>query len=73
MVLHGSSEPISFYYRNRQGTRRQHRSNFEGVVPNLERRYKEASEYRARGDRAYMSARPCPACNGARLKPATWR
>jgi excinuclease ABC subunit A len=71
IILHGSSTPISFYYRNRQGVRRQHSSTFEGVVPNLERRYKEASEFGREEIERYMSARPCPACHGARLKPAT--
>jgi excinuclease ABC subunit A len=71
IVLHGSSQPITFFYRNRQGTRRQHSSTFEGVVPNLERRYKEASEFGREEIERYMSARPCPACHGARLKPST--
>ncbi|HEX6543021.1 MAG TPA: excinuclease ABC subunit UvrA [Ktedonobacterales bacterium] len=69
VVLHGSSLPVTFYYRNRQGTRRQYSSNFEGVIPNLERRYKDASEHGREEIEQYMSARPCPACKGARLKP----
>ncbi len=69
VVLNGSNVPVTFYYRNRQGTRRQYSSNFEGVVPNLERRYKDASEHGREEIEQYMSARPCPACKGARLKP----
>jgi excinuclease ABC subunit A len=69
VVLNGSNAPVTFYYRNRQGTRRQYSSNFEGVVPNLERRYKDASEHGREEIEQYMSARPCPACKGARLKP----
>ena len=44
--------------------------NFEGIVPSLERRYREtdSSQQRERIEE-YMSFRPCPACNGARLKP----
>ena len=64
-------DEITFSYRNRQGTRRQHSTAFEGVIPNLERRYKEASETGAQEIEQYMSARPCPVCHGARLKPET--
>ncbi len=71
LVLYGSSEEITFYYRNRQGTRRQHTSTFEGVVPNLERRYKDASESGREEIERYMSARECPVCHGTRLKPET--
>jgi excinuclease ABC subunit A len=69
IILHGSNEEVTFYYRNRQGTQRQHRATFEGVIPNLERRYKDASEHGRMEIEQYMSARPCPACKGARLKP----
>ncbi len=69
IVLRGSAEEVSFYYRNRQGTRREHRATFEGVIPNLERRYREASEAGRQDIEQYMSARPCPVCKGARLKP----
>jgi excinuclease ABC subunit A len=69
IVLHGTEETVSFYYRNRQGARRLHSSTFEGVVPNLMRRYKDASESGREEIERYMSARPCPACNGRRLKP----
>jgi excinuclease ABC subunit A len=69
VVLHGSGVAVTFYYRNRQGVRRQYSSNFEGVIPNLERRYKDASEHGREEIEQYMSARPCPACKGARLKP----
>ncbi|WP_196258373.1 excinuclease ABC subunit UvrA [Pelagibacterium limicola] len=43
---------------------------FEGVVGNLERRYRETESSAAREEiERYMSAAPCPACNGYRLKP----
>src|SRR6185436_19227951 len=47
------------------------RSSFEGLVPMIERRYKESEnpEHRAELE-AYMAAEPCPACQGRRLKPA---
>jgi excinuclease ABC subunit A len=69
IVLYGDEGDVTFYYRNRQGTRRAHTANFEGVVPNLERRYKDASETMREEIEQYMSARVCPTCNGARLKP----
>jgi len=44
--------------------------DFEGVVPNLERRFKETeSEYIKNEINKYMSILPCPGCNGKRLKP----
>ncbi|HEV2238189.1 MAG TPA: excinuclease ABC subunit UvrA, partial [Ktedonobacterales bacterium] len=69
IILRGSPEEVAFYYRNRSGTRREHRAAFEGVIPNLERRYKEASEFGRHEIEQYMSAWPCPVCHGARLKP----
>src|SRR5262249_50471384 len=68
ILLHGASNEVSFYYRNRQGTRRQHATTFEGVIPHLLRRYKEGSESARQDIEQYMSARPCPVCGGARLK-----
>jgi excinuclease ABC subunit A len=69
IVLRGAADPVTFAYRNRQGARRQHSTTFEGVIPNLERRYKEATEHGRQEIEQYMSAVPCPACHGARLKP----
>ncbi len=57
-------------YRNRMGRKRQYTMAFEGLVSNLQRRYKEtdSSQQRERIEE-YMSFRPCPECHGARLKP----
>lgn len=57
-------------YRNRMGRRRQYMLAWDGLVPSLERRYKEtdSSQQRERIEE-YMSFRPCPVCKGARLKP----
>ena len=45
-------------------------TNFEGVVPNLERRYKETESDYMRGEiERYMAARPCTSCKGKRLRP----
>src|SRR4249920_1972909 len=63
-------ERIFVTYRNRMGRKRQYTMAFEGLVNNLQRRYRETDSSHAR-DRIeeYMSFRPCPQCNGARLKP----
>jgi excinuclease ABC subunit A len=63
-------ERIYVTYRNRMGRKRQYTMAFEGLVPNLQRRYREtdSSQQRERIEE-YMSLRPCPECDGARLKP----
>jgi excinuclease ABC subunit A len=69
--LHGTGgERIFVTYRNRMGRKRQYTMAFEGLLDNLQRRYRETDSSHAR-DRIeeYMSFRPCPECNGARLKP----
>jgi excinuclease ABC subunit A len=69
--LHGTGgERIFVQYRNRMGRKRQYTMAFEGLVSNLQRRYKEtdSSQQRERIEE-YMSFRPCPECDGARLKP----
>ncbi len=69
--LHGTGgEKIFVTYRNRMGRRRQYTMAFEGLLTNLQRRYKETDSSQQR-DRIeeYMSFRPCPVCHGARLKP----
>ncbi|HYI73873.1 MAG TPA: excinuclease ABC subunit UvrA [Gaiellaceae bacterium] len=69
--LHGTGgEKIFVTYRNRMGRKRQYTMAFEGLLTNLQRRYRETDSSHAR-DRIeeYMSFRPCPECGGARLKP----
>ncbi|HWH54156.1 MAG TPA: excinuclease ABC subunit UvrA [Gaiellaceae bacterium] len=63
-------ERIYVSYRNRMGRRRAYTMAFEGLVPSLERRYRDtdSSQQRERIEE-YMSFRPCPVCHGARLKP----
>jgi excinuclease ABC subunit A len=69
--LYGTNgERIYISYRNRYGRRRSYTTSFEGIVPNLERRYKETdSDYSREKIEEYMSVRPCPECKGARLRP----
>ena len=63
-------ERVYVNYRNRMGRKRSYMLAFEGLVSNLQRRYREtdSSSTRERIEE-YMSFRPCPECNGARLKP----
>jgi excinuclease ABC subunit A len=71
LFLYGTEgERVYVSYRNRMGRRRSYMLAFEGIVPSLERRYREtdSSTQRERIEE-YMSFRPCPVCKGARLKP----
>ena len=71
LFLHGTKgERIYVSYRNRMGRKRSYMLAFEGLITNLQRRYREtdSSSMRERIEE-YMSFRPCPECNGARLKP----
>ena len=57
-------------YRNRMGRKRSYMTTFEGIVPNLERRYKETdSDWSREKIEEYMTMRPCPECKGSRLRP----
>jgi excinuclease ABC subunit A len=69
--LYGTNgERIYISYRNRYGRRRSYTTTFEGIVPNLERRYRETdSDWSREKIEEYMTLRPCPECNGARLRP----
>jgi excinuclease ABC subunit A len=69
--LYGTgSERLQVSYRNRFGRRRSYATRFEGIVPNLERRYRETdSEFSREKIEEYMTLRPCPECKGARLRP----
>ena len=68
-VLYGSGEDvITFTYLTESGGRTQRKHLFEGIVPNLERRYRETESPAVREELAkYISDRPCPDCGGARL------
>ncbi len=69
-VLYGSGdEEVDFSFSNESRTYETRRI-FEGVIPNLERRYRETDSNRAREMiDEFMSSRPCSACGGSRLRP----
>ncbi|HEY8777731.1 MAG TPA: excinuclease ABC subunit UvrA [Gaiellaceae bacterium] len=71
LFLYGTEgERLYVSYRNRMGRRRSYMLAFEGIIPSLERRYRETDSASQRERiEEYMSFRPCPVCNGARLKP----
>ena len=69
--LYGTSEQVLFKRRTKNGTRRKQK-RFEGVIPNLERRYVETDSDSTREHiEDFMSATECPACDGTRLKAAS--
>ncbi|MFS8640821.1 MAG: excinuclease ABC subunit UvrA, partial [Symbiobacteriaceae bacterium] len=69
ILLYGTDEPIRFRYENRYGRVRERYVTFEGVVANLERRYREAtSDFQREEIEQFMSSHPCPECKGARLR-----
>lgn len=71
IILYGGDELVKFHVM-RFGTHRyeDRYHKFLGVIPFLEKRYNEASgEYWREEIEKYMTTTPCPACNGARLKP----
>jgi excinuclease ABC subunit A len=70
VILYGSGrEEIEFYYQ--KGRRRLiSHTVFEGVLPQLERRYRETSSPMIREELGrFINEQPCPSCHGARLKP----
>jgi excinuclease ABC subunit A len=71
VILNGTgNERHKISYRNRYGRRRTYSARFEGVVGGLERRYQSTDSENTR-DRieSLMALQPCPACEGARLRP----
>ena len=69
-LLYGTNNTIvQFVYDSKYGGRREYKAYFEGVIPNLTRRYNETNSEHARDKiEEFMSETPCPKCKGARLK-----
>ncbi len=74
VLLHGSGEQDIVFVYEAQGAKGRSRSvkrshPFEGILPNLERRYRETDSAAVREDLArYQAAKPCPDCGGSRLR-----
>ena len=70
IVLYGSgSQLVTLKHETQLGRTYQYDSTFEGVIPNLERRFRETeSEYIRTEIERYMTSHPCPTCQGQRLK-----
>ena len=70
LVLYGSgSTEINFRYLNEKGTRFDRSHSFEGIIPNLERRYRSSDSNAVREELSkYVSNSACPSCNGTRLR-----
>ena len=71
VFLQGSGEEVIRFRYRAEGRKHTYDRPFEGLIPNLERRYRETdSDYIREELEKYMSIGPCPACEGARLGPA---
>jgi excinuclease ABC subunit A len=69
VVLFGTKEKVPFSYLNERGRTIVREHAFEGVVPSLERRYRETDSVVVREELAkYLNTKPCPECGGARLR-----
>ena len=73
LILNGAGEEeVRFEYKTSKGSMFVHRSAWKGVLPELERRYRQSSsEAVRRWIAALMNPTPCPACRGQRLQPAS--
>lgn len=71
LLLYGSGEEqVSFWWEDNRGKRHTYQKPFEGVLSNLERRFRETESDAIREElEPFMNVMPCPTCNGARLKP----
>ena len=72
ILLYGSGdEEIEFHYKSPRGMQVKRTHSFEGILPNLERRYRETDSGMVREELAkYLSVQPCPSCKGSRLNTA---
>ncbi|TMC32980.1 MAG: excinuclease ABC subunit UvrA [Chloroflexi bacterium] len=69
-ILHGTEDALRLSYENKSGQRRSYEYEWEGLLPWLDRQYRETTSDYIRADiEKYMSEVPCPVCKGKRLKP----
>jgi excinuclease ABC subunit A len=71
ILLYGNrGERVVVRYQSRSGAAHDFSTTFEGVIPNLERRYRETGSEAIKAEiERYMTTRPCPTCDGMRLRP----
>ncbi|MCE2462344.1 MAG: excinuclease ABC subunit UvrA [Dehalococcoidia bacterium] len=71
LIMHGNSgKSVTMRHKTHSGHVYSWETNFEGVIPNLERRHRETqSDYMRNEIERYMTAQPCVSCNGRRLRP----
>ena len=71
IILRGSPEEVKFSYRNERGDKRVQKHPFEGILPNLKRRYRDTESSVVREELSkFMSDQSCQVCNGDRLNEA---
>ncbi|MGI9291138.1 MAG: excinuclease ABC subunit UvrA [Gammaproteobacteria bacterium] len=71
ILLYGCEEDVDFVYRSAKGATYKRTHPFEGVLPNLNRRYRETDSGAVRDELTkYLSVQPCPDCRGSRLNTA---
>ncbi|MGI9342627.1 MAG: excinuclease ABC subunit UvrA, partial [Gammaproteobacteria bacterium] len=72
ILLYGSGDDeIEFHYKSPRGMQVKRTHPFEGILPNLQRRYRDTDSGMVREELAkYLSVQPCPACDGSRLNEA---
>lgn len=71
-ILYGIPDSLTIRYTPQHGRTRTYNVHFEGVIANLDKRYKETTSEAVHEEiEQYMSMRLCPECHGARLKPET--
>ncbi len=71
VIFYGTGKDrVQIRYTNRNGDTRLYQTNYEGIMNNLARRYRETtSEYMRERIESYMTQTPCKTCNGNRLRP----
>ena len=71
IILNGSAETVKFSYLNERGDKRVQKHPFEGILPNLKRRYRDTESSVVREELAkFLSNQSCQSCSGERLNEA---